>query len=471
MNVLLINPPIENMVSTNIPEFVDTERGYNPPLGIMYVASYAAQHTDHKIDILDMVVEETGYDRLEDEIRNRRPDVVGITATTFALIDSVLTARIVKKVDKNIKVVFGGIHTSIYPEETIRLPEVDFLVLGEGEKTFTELLQEIENYKKLERVRGIVYKQNDSIVNTGLRDFVEDLDSLPFPARRLTPYKKYYSIMARRMPVTTMITSRGCPYRCLFCQQAYGKRFRGRSPENIVEEMEECVSMGIHEILVYDDTFNVDTQRVLDICNLIRERNLGILWDIRARIDKMNKEILTALKQAGCRRIYYGVESANPRILEMLKKDITIEQAEAVIKMTKNVGIETLAYFMIGNPTETKDEILNTIKFAKRLDPDYSHFSVTMPFPATPLYELGLKAGIFPDYWRGFAANPTKEFVPQLWEENLSREELVNLLEYAYKSFYIRSTYIFRCLLKTKSIKEFAKKAKAGISISLHRGR
>ena len=466
MNVLLINPPIENMITTNIPAFVDTERGYNPSLGIMYIAAYAEKYTDHKIEILDMIVEEMGYDTLENEIKKRKPDIVGITTTTFTLIDSIITAKIIKSVDNDIKVVFGGPHAYIYPEETIRLPEVDLLVLGEGDITFTELLQKIDNYEELKRVKGIVFRHGDKIVNTGYREFIEDLDSLPFPARHLTPYKKYYSLIAKRNPITTMFTSRGCPYRCLFCHRPHmGKKFRARSPENVVEEMGECVNMGIHEILIYDDTFNIDRKRVLDVCNLIKERDIDIYFDIRARIDRINKEMLIALKEAGCVRIHYGVESANQRILEILRKDITVEQAEKVIKMTKDVGIETLAYFMIGNPTETRDEILNTIKFAKKLKPDYCHFSATTPFPATPLYALGLEKGIFKDYWKEFASNPTKDFVPQLWEENLRRGELIGLLEYAYKSFYTRPSYVFKKILKVRSFDEFKRKAKAGLKI------
>jgi len=350
MNVLLINPPIENMITTNIPAFVDTERGYNPSLGIMYIAAYAEKYTDYKIEILDMIVEEMSYDTLEDEIKKRKPDVVGITTTTFTLIDSIITAKIIKNVDNDIKIVFGGPHAYIYPEETINIPKVDFLVLGEGEITFTELLQKIENYEELKKVKGIVFKHDDRIVNTGYRGFIEDLDSLPFPARHLTQYKKYYSLIAKRNPITTMFTSRGCPYRCLFCHRPHmGKKFRARSPENVVEEMEECVNMGVHEILIYDDTFNIDKRRVFDICNLIKESNLDIYFDIRARIDRINKGMLIALKEAGCVRIHYGIESANQRILDILRKDITVEQAEKVVKMTKDVGIETLAYLLLGH--------------------------------------------------------------------------------------------------------------------------
>lgn len=468
MNVLLINPPIENIITTNIPEFVDTERGYNPPLGLLYIASYAEKCTDHKIDVLDMIAEEMSYDDLEKEIRKKKPNVVGITATTFTLIDSINVAKTVKNVDKNIKVLFGGPHVNIYPEETINIPEIDFIILGEGELVFTEFLKGIESGSGLEKVKGLVFKHGNRIVNTGCREFIEDLDSLPFPARHLTSYKKYYSLIAKRSPITTMLTSRGCPYRCLFCHRPHmGKIFRARSPENVVEEIIECVNMGIREILIYDDTFNVDKQRVLEICNLIKERGIDIFFDIRARIDRMDKETLMALKKAGCVRIHYGVESANQRILDILRKGITVEQVKNVFKMTKDVGIETLAYFMIGNPTETKEDILNTIEFAKKLKPDYCHFSVTTPFPATPLYELGLKNGMFKDYWKEFASNPTKEFTPQLWKETLSEKELIELLGHAYKSFYTRPSYVFGKLLKVRSFDELKRKVKAGLKVAL----
>jgi len=466
MKVLLINPPIDNMITTNIPTYVDEERGYSPPLGIMYVASYAEKHTDHKIEILDMLAEEIRYNKLKNEIKKRKPDVVGITTTTFTLIDAMITAKIIKDVSKDIKIVLGGPHVNIYPEETINRPEVDFLVLGEGEIAFTELLQNIESYKALKKIKGIVFKHNGKTINTEERGLIENLDVLPFPARHLTKIDRYNSLLAKRAPVTTMMTSRGCPYKCLFCDRPHlGKRFRARSAKNVVDEMEECVNRGIHEFLLYDDTSTIDRQRVIDICDLIIERGLDVGWDIRARVNTVDMEMLRMLKRAGCERIHYGVESANPRILKILRKGITLRQVEKAFKMTKEVGIDILAYFMIGSPTETREEIMNTIKYAKKLQPDYVHFSITTPFPATPLYQMGLEQDVFGDYWRDFAANPTKDFVPEVWDENFDREELIELLEYAYKSFYTRPSYIAKRLLKVRSFDEFKRKANAGLRL------
>jgi len=467
MKVLLIYPPEENMVCANVPSFIVEEEGFYPPLGLMYIASYAERHSEHDIEILDTQVEEMKYDDIEREIKRRKPDVVGITAFTFTLIDAILVAKIIKKVDEDIKVVLGGPHVNIYPYESINMPEIDYVVLGEGEITFTELIQNIEDTRKLRGIKGLVFKEGERIINTGLKDFIYDLDALPFPARHLTPYKKYYSTLAKRSPLTTMMTSRGCPYKCIFCHRPHmGKKFRARSAENVVDEMEECVDMGINEFSIYDDTFTIDRQRVINICNEIMDRGLDIGFDIRARVDTVDKELLEKLKKAGCERIHYGVESGNPAILKVLRKGITIEQAKKAFEMTKEVGIDTLAYFILGSPRETKSEMLESIKLAKELDPDFAHFTVMAPFPATPLYDMGIKEGILKrDYWKEFVDNPTKDFVPPLWEENMRREELIKMLEYAYKSFYIRPRYIIKEMLKVRSFREFKRKAKAGLKI------
>jgi radical SAM superfamily enzyme YgiQ (UPF0313 family) len=420
MRVLLLNPPQENMITTNIPSIVEEERGINPPLGLLYVAAYALLNTAHTIEVLDMPEEGMGYDELEVELRKRKPDLVGITVTTFTLIDAVLSAKTAKKVDKNVLVVLGGPHVNLYPDETASIPEVDFIVLGEGEVTFAELIDGISNGRDPRGIPGIAFKDNGSIVNTGVRPLMEDLDALPFPARRLTPYTHYYSLLGKGTPSTTMMTSRGCPFHCLFCERPHlGRRFRARSAANVVDELQECVGMGIREFLMYDDTLTVNRQRVLDICDEILRRRLDVRWDIRATIDTVDGEMLKRLRKAGCDRIHFGVESASPEILKILRKRINPDQVREVFKKTKEAGISILAYFIIGSPTETREQILETIRFARELDPDFVHISVMTPFPGTDMYRLGFEKGIYNgDYWREFARNPTPDFVPKVIVSN-----------------------------------------------------
>lgn len=467
MRVLLVNPPQLNMVTNNIPSIVDEERGHNPPLGILYVAAHARENTPHEVRVIDAVVEGLDYPALKARIAAERPDVVGITATTFTLIDAVETARLVKEIDKEIAVVMGGPHPYIYPEETINLPGIDYLVIGEGEEIFTALLGNLHNKAALRRTRGLVFMDDGEYVHTGMPSLVDDLDSLPFPARDLTPYKNYYSLIAKTQPVTTMITSRGCPFKCLFCDRPHlGKRFRARSARNVVDEMEDCVALGIEEFLIYDDTFTVNKKRVFDVCREIRERGLRIGWDVRARVDTITPDMLKAMKEAGCDRIHYGVEAGSPEVIETLRKGITVEQVRRTFRQTREAGISILAYFMIGSPGETRAQIDETQTLARELAPDYMHLSITTPFPETDLYRMGLERGVLKgDYWRDFAKAPRKGFVPSVWEEHLTRDELIEILHEGYKEFYLRPGYIWKRLMGLKSFSDLRAKARAGIKV------
>ncbi|MFC1722671.1 B12-binding domain-containing radical SAM protein [Nanoarchaeota archaeon] len=464
MKILLLNPPSLTNFGSEVPEIVNEERGCNPPLGLLYVASYLLKHSDHKVKVIDSMVEKLDMDAIADRIKRLKPDVMGMTAMTFTIMDVLKIAAIAKKINKKTKVVLGGPHGHLYPEETLNLPNVDYLIMGEGERPFLELIDNLEDPSKVD---GIAFKRGEEIIINPKLPLIQHLDEIPFPARHLTPYMKYSSLLGKHDVVTTMITSRGCPYKCLFCDRPHlGKQFRARSAENVVEEFEQCVDMGIEEFLVYDDTFTVDRQRVVDICNLIQKKGLKISWDIRARVNTVDKELLDLLKKAGCERIHYGVEAGNPEILKILRKGITMDQARKVFKMTKKAGIQTLAYFMIGSPRETRETIQQTIDFAIELDPDFCHFTITTPFPGTELYFMGMKEGLIKgDVWREFAKNPTQDFVPPLWEENLDRDELVELLKKAYKDFYTRPSYILKRLIKVRSVGEFKRKARAGLKV------
>jgi radical SAM superfamily enzyme YgiQ (UPF0313 family) len=294
-----------------------------------------------------------------------------------------------------------------------------------------------------------------------------DLDKLPFPARSLTPFKKYYSIIARKNPTTTMFTSRGCPYQCLFCDRPHlGKIFRARSAQNVVDELAEISGMGIEEVFIYDDTFTIDRQRVVDICNLLLQKNIKLNWDIRARVNTVDEDLLLLMKKAGCTRIHYGVEAGTEKILKVLRKGISIEMVRKAFELTKKASIETAGYFMIGSPTETMDDIKETIKLARELFPDYVHFSVLTPFPATDLYLKGIAEGIIKkDYWREFSANPQADFDPPAWEENFSRKELFKILVGAYRSYYLAPRYILRRIKEIKNWDNLKNNLKAGIKL------
>lgn len=472
MKIILINPPSDNTISTNVPEFLEQDVGFIPPLGLMYIAAYIEKYTNNTVKIIDCRVEKMDYETLKEELHKEQPDVVGVTTLTFTLIDVIKTLKIVKNINPDIKTVLGGPHVNIYPEETVNIPEVDFVVLGEGEAPFKDLIDNINDLERLKTTQGLAFKdKNGNIHNTGCRTLLQDLDKLPFPARHLTPYKKYYSVLAKKSPVTSMFTSRGCPFKCLFCDRPHlGKMFRARSAKNVVDEMQQITEMGIKEIFIYDDTFTVNRQRVVDICQEIFKRNLQISWDIRARVDTVDEELLKLMKKAGCARIHYGVEAGTERVLKILRKGITLDQVKKAFALTKKQGIYNLGYFMIGAPTETREEIEQTIKLAKKLKPNFVHFAILTPYPATAVYNLGLEQKVLPfDYWQKFAQNPTKDFRPYFWEKELSREELVKLLKKAYVSFYFRPNYIIKQIRELESFREFLGKIHIAFKLLLYK--
>lgn len=366
MKVLLINPPRENEIIGNNPAIIEEARGFNPPLGLLCIAGYLERQSNHDVSVIDAQVDQLDYPALKSKIAEKTPDVVGLTAMTMTLIDVIKTVNLAKEVSGNIKIVLGGPHVFLFPYETASLRNVDYAVLGEGEETFKELLDNLNNREKLKEIPGLVFKDNEAVVNTGMRPFMKNLDGLPFPARHLVPYEKYSSLLAKRSPVTTILTSRGCPFQCSFCARPHlGKMFRAQSPGRVLDELEECVRMGIRDFLFYDDTFTVNRKRVLDICRGVVDRKLDIGWDIRARVDTIDEEMIKHLKMANCGGIHYGVEAGTEKVLKILNKGITLDKVSKTFELTKKYKIPILAYFMLGNPTETREDICETFRVIK----------------------------------------------------------------------------------------------------------
>lgn len=369
MKVLLINPPAENLVKTFAPDSITEEMGYYSPMGLLYIATYAkAKHGSRfQIEILDAQVERMGYDRIREYIKKTKPDIVGISSMTFLVIDALKVAKITKEVNPDTHVVVGGTHPTIYPEEMAAQPVIDSIVLGEGEITFSELLGALDEQKPLDEINGVGFRINGRVKINPPRNFIKDLDSLPFPDRDLIPYKKYYNLLGKGKEImTSLLTSRGCPHDCIFCTKKDGRLCRMRSPENVVREIEECLALGINDFDIIDDTFTINRRRLMDITDLIIDKNLKITMDVRARVDQVDQSILDNLARAGCNRIRFGVESGNPGVLKNLKKGITLAQIQTAFKMAKKAGIVTFAYFMLGSPGETASEIEESITLAKK---------------------------------------------------------------------------------------------------------
>ncbi len=469
MKIVLINPPAEHLVRTFAPDSITEEMGFYPPMGLLYVASFAQQKFRGRFDIeiLDAQVERMDHSMVGTYLREKRPDLVGITCMTFMVIDALEVAQQAKKANPDAFVIMGGVHPTIYPQELLSQPELDGVVVGEGEQVFCNLLDALDKKGSLSGIHGFGFKKNNQVIVNPPADFIKDLDGLPFPDRSLLPYKKYYNLLGTGKEIMTgLLTSRGCPHNCIFCTSVDGRLCRMRSPENVVDEIEDCVDKGITDFNVIDDTFTISRKRVIAIADLIIKRDLKITMDINARVDQVDQEMLDKLAQAGCNRIRYGVESGNADVLKILRKGITLQQAKEAFKMAKKSGIATFAYFMLGSPRESKREVKESIQLAKELNPDVVQFLITTPFPASDLYEMGMEEGILDgDYWREFSRHPDEGFVPRWWTENFSPEELKKWQRRAHLSYYYRPGYIWSQLKKLKSFKEFRRKVQVGLRL------
>lgn len=471
MNVVFIVPPdtlsIEASMSTT---FGERERGYYPKLGVLYVAAYVERATGRSPAFIDCPANAIGYEELARQVAETKPDLVGIGVLTFCLLDALKTARLVKRVYPPAKICFGGVHAGLYPEETLRLPEVDFVVHGEGERAFARLVQALEagaSTHDLKGIPGLGWRVDGEWYLNPEKDPPESLDDLPFPARHLINMQSYSHILAQGSQFSTLQSSRGCPFACTFCD-IRKSGFRARTPENVLAEIRHLVEQGVDELFFVDDTITVQKRRLHDLCRVIIKSGLKVHYKISARVDTVTPELLSDLKQSGCYRIHYGVETANPRLLKYMEKGVTPEQVQRAFRMTKEAGIQALAYMMIGIPTETSAEMQETIDFAIALDADYAQFSVCTPYPKTELYRRLLEDGTIPyDYWQEFVENPRPDFQVKFWNPDFAESELREIQDRAHQRFYRRPSYMLKELMKVRSLSEFNAKVRMGGRILL----
>lgn len=472
MKVLLINPPAIDSIVADMSDYFDKSGGAYPPIGLMYLAACLQRDGRHTVRIVDANLNGHDYAALRDIVAKARPDVVGITALTFNMPTILQMTADIKAVDPRIRVVLGGPHVSIFPEESLAFPTVDYIVLGEGEEVFEHLLDVLEAGGDPEGMEAVGFKRNGEPVLNRTFHAIEDLDRLPTPAVDLVEIRRYFSVLSRGRQTMVMMSSRGCPFQCIYCDRPHlGRRFRARSAGNVVDEMELHVRQhGINDIKFFDDTFTVDRNRVVAICEEIRRRNLAVTWAARARVNTVDYDLLKLMRDSGLRSLSFGIESGNQRILDILQKGITIEQVVSAVGHCRKLGIEVLGDFILGNPGEKREEALETLSLARALCLDYAQFTIMTPYPSTKLYAMGLEKGIIKkDYWREFARNPSKDFVTPVWEEFYTKAELVALLRKAYRLFYFRPSYILGRVARLGSWNELVHKANAFFSlVSFH---
>ncbi|PIV19176.1 MAG: hypothetical protein COS41_01885 [Elusimicrobia bacterium CG03_land_8_20_14_0_80_50_18] len=453
MKILLINPPYIQFSG------IKNSGGHAIPLNLAYLAGYLRKYLDCGIKVMDAETHEMDYSDIRRGIVDYQPDIVGISTPTPVFNHVAAIAKIIKNINPGIFVIAGGPHPSAFPEEAINTGFIDFAVRGEGELTFYELAAMIaggcDDYG---RIKGIAYKKNDKVILTGERELIEDIDSIPFPARDLFNLDSYYQAPTKKVSnfkSTSILTSRGCPYDCMHCisKLIWRRRVRYRGVKTVVDEIEECVKKyGIREFNFYDDTFTLNKKRVIDICRTITERKLDIAWICFGRINIIDKEMLEEMKKAGCRKISFGLESGSQKILDIMRKNTTVDMGRKAVKAASDAGLSVHASFMLGNIGETHETIRQTIDYAKELDLDNATFFLTTPFPGTDLYTEALKSGCLAGNlsWEDFA--PLTKSNPILVQNNITQDELIAWQKRAFKEFYLRPKYLLRKLRSIHSL-------------------
>ncbi|OGA55147.1 MAG: B12-binding domain-containing radical SAM protein [Betaproteobacteria bacterium RIFCSPLOWO2_12_FULL_62_58] len=430
---------------------------YWQPLGTLYVAACLLQ-AGHNVRLFNGAF--LTHEEILRQAREFKPEVAGIYATAFGWPGALKTAADLKRMDRSMFVCAGGPYPVAAQERCLAngAAHFDAVVTGEGEHTVVEILDRLAARRGLEGVLGVAFRQGERIIKNPPRPLIEDLDALPFPARallegaeRCPPPPATY----RRTPVATMITSRGCDRRCLFCFQIDRERKAGRrgvrlrSVANVLLEIESCLKQGYREIKFLDDSFAADYDRAMQICQAIRARRLDFTWFASACVNQVDKPLLQAMKDAGCWAILMGAESGVQKNLNTLRKACTLDQIRQAVRAAKEVGLQVSTPFLFGIPGETFADGLKTIEFAIELDPDLTNFHCLTPFPGTDLHDrcekYGRRSSELADYTYQGAA-----FAPY----TMTREEIQQLRQLAFRRFYSRPAFLLRRLLQVRSLRE-----------------
>jgi anaerobic magnesium-protoporphyrin IX monomethyl ester cyclase len=381
------------------------------PLGLGYIAG-VLERNNYDVSVLDCIAERPdkmkvdstcyhlglSWGEIEERIRHIKPDMVGISCLFSAQFPSAEKVAAIVKAVGDIPVVVGGAHASGVPSEVLKSPCIDFAAIGEGEETILELLKELKRDQRFDRIDGLGYRRNGEIIVNEKTRFIQDVDTLPLPARHLFPMERYlgssktHSFYTKRKPSTTMITSRGCPHNCTFCSihTVWGTRYRPRDPIQVVDEIELLMTQyGVREVHFEDDNITLNRQRIQNICREIMARGLDVTWTTPngISVSTLDRETVSLMRQSGCYRVFLGIESGNQEVLsKIIRKRISLEQVRAVCQLLKEYSIEATGFFVLGMPGETRETIRDTIDFAKSLNLTDVLFSIATPYPGTTFY-------------------------------------------------------------------------------------
>lgn len=424
-----------------------------PPLGLAYLANSLLKN-GHDVRILDAILEQTSESRLIEVLKKFSPNIIGISAVTHQFPAAKHLSDIVKKYDKKIITVIGGPHISNMPKRTMEeAKNIDYGVIGEGEISFPELIKKIMSKSSIKQVKGIIYRKKGKIIQNSPRPLVKNIDKMGFPARHLLRDLKYYSHtpFRGRGIVTSVITSRGCPFNCYYCDQSvFGRTYRFNSAQHILKELKELKEKyGIVNISFEDDNFALDKKRTIELCKGIIKDKLNISWACELRVTSTDEELVYWMKKAGCWSVYFGIESGDPKMLKFINKNQTIEQVRKAIRIAKKYGLKVTGSFILGLPRETKESINKTISLALSLPIDGVTFHLFTPYPNTPLEKICRQYGKVRGGWGDYAGHSG---IVTYIANGFSEKELLKIQKRAYRKFLLRPRYIIKNLGKLSDL-------------------
>jgi len=429
-----------------------------PPVGLVYIASCCK---DHDVKILDCLKEKYNHEMFEEYIKKEKPDILGLTAFSMEIDSAVKCTRIAKAVDKSIITIIGGAHASNLLHNILKEESVDYALTGEVEKSFPLFLEAVSGRCEFENVPGLGYKNGGIKINKP--EFVTDLDSINFPRWDLIKLNEYpRTYQSKRFPVVPLITSRGCPYHCTFCtaHTVSGYKFRVRSPENVLEEIRILYQKyKVKELSILDDIFALDRKRVEEICRLLINEKMDLIWTLPngIRVDSLDLDLLRLMKKAGCYEVCVGIESCSDKILKDMKKSLTVEIIKEKVPLIAKAGIRATGFFILGYPTETVEDINKTIKISKKLGLHRARFFLFQPLPGSEISNYLVEQKMMPEdmEWEKFDYSKVNVLPPKIRD----KETLQKLQRNAILGFYLRPHILIRYIwdnLTIDQLKELA---------------
>lgn len=467
IRIVLVVPPSSERLVVEKDRAVNDATGTYPPLGLMYIATHVRQRLEGRVDvaIIDCSVGAWDTGRFTRAIRAAKPHIVGLTVFTPSILEVRQALETIKEVVPDCVTVIGGPHVTSFGPEALSLPQVDYGIMGYGEISFLRLVEALFFGGRLADVPGLLFRKSGLVEVNPMKNDLVVLDELPIPDRTLVPFAEYRCPIGTREVMTTLISSRGCPYPCTFCNSG-DKRYRARSMESVLQEVKYLVDLGIRELFFFDDLFNLNNKRVFEFCELLRRDAVEVTWGFKSRASGIQDDLVRAVKAAGCERIHFGLEAHTDESLKALKKQITVEQIRDAVSLCHKHKINCVGSFMINLPGDTREEIRQRISFANSLELDYNQFGVLIAFSHTDIFRQGVEAGHWPaDLWLKYIRNPTPDFLPPIWPNGIPREELYAMVRDALSDFYLRPGYVYRRLKNIHSLNEVKKYARGALKL------